>query len=365
MALNAFNFGYDVGTFGGVQGMQSFQDDFGVFDPATGQWALEAYLRSVMTSTPFIGKALGAIACGIICEKFGRRNAIFWLCILSFIGAALQTGATHPAMFTIGRIIAYAMTGFAVVVVPIYQAECAPAELRGMFGCTIQFMIIFGQVISSLITYGTRNMASNAGWQIPIGLQLLVPLIILVLLPFLPKSPRWLLSQDRNEAAVKSLRKLRKKASEDDIRFEIESLRFANANEHKGSWAEVFNKKNRLRTGVAVFAMFGQQITGQAFPSQYGVIFYQSQGFRSQAFLFNVIANIVSLVAVVLTWFTVDSFGRRPTLLIGGSLMAAFMLILGGMGSVPPSTLSGAGKNMMVASIMLFQFFFNLSWAPL
>ena len=117
MAMNALNFGYDVGTFGGVQGMQSFQDDFGVYNPKTKLWALPDYLRSVMTSTPFIGKALGAIACGIICEKFGRRSAIFWLCVLSFIGAALQTSAKHSAQFTIGRIIAYGMTGMAIVVV--------------------------------------------------------------------------------------------------------------------------------------------------------------------------------------------------------------------------------------------------------
>ncbi|RDW59105.1 hypothetical protein BP5796_12029 [Coleophoma crateriformis] len=365
MALCAFNFGYDVGTFGGVQGMQSFEGDFGVFNKKTKLWELPASLRSVMTATPFIGKALGVIACGLVAERWGRRAAIFWLCILSFIGAALQTSAHNSAQFTIGRIIAYAMTGMAVVVVPIYQSETAPAVLRGMFGCTIQFMIVFGQVVSSLITYETQNIKSNAGWQIPVGLQLAVPFIILLLLPILPESPRWLLSQDRDEDAVKSLRKLRKKATDTEIQFEVESLRYANDNEHKGSWSEVFDKKNRIRTYVALFAMFGQQISGQAFPSQYGVIFYQSQGFKSQAFLFNVLMNIISLVAIILTWFTVDGLGRRPSLLLGGSLMAAFMFILGGMGSVPAATLTSAGKNTMVASIMLFYFFFNLSWAPL
>jgi MFS family permease len=85
MAFTAFNFGYDVGTFSSVQGMQSFQDDFGEYNPKTKLWALPSWLRSVMTSTPFIGKALGAIGCGIIAERWGRRNAIFWLCMLSFM----------------------------------------------------------------------------------------------------------------------------------------------------------------------------------------------------------------------------------------------------------------------------------------
>ena len=277
----------------------------------------------------------------------------------------------------------------AVVVVPIYQSETAPAELRGMFGCTIQFMIIFGQVIASLVTFGTQHMTSNAGWQIPLGLQLVPPFFILILLPILPESPRWLLSRDRVEPAVKNLRKIRKNSSEEDIQLEIASLQFANSNAHKGSWAEVFDKKNRvsvtstiqrqvssvyeivltsmtqLRTGIAVFAMFGQQITGQAFPSQYQVIFYQEQGLGRHAFLFNVISNVIGLVAIVMTWFTVDSAGRRSTLLIGGTMMAVFMFILGGMGTVPIASRTDSMSNMMVASFMLFNFFFNLSWAPM
>jgi len=88
-------------------------------------------------------------------------------------------------------------------------------------------------------------MTSNAGWQIPVGLQLVPPFFILILLPMLPESPRWLLSKDRVEEAVMNLKKIRKGASDDEVHLEIDSLRFASANEQKGSWAEVFDKKNR------------------------------------------------------------------------------------------------------------------------
>ena len=58
MGFCAFNFGYDVGSFGGVQAMQSFADDFGEFNAEKKSWSLSPNLRSVMTSTPFIGKAI-------------------------------------------------------------------------------------------------------------------------------------------------------------------------------------------------------------------------------------------------------------------------------------------------------------------
>jgi MFS family permease len=140
------------------------------------------------------------------------------------------------------------MTGLAIVVIPIYSAEVSPKVLRGMFASTIQVMIIFGQVISTLVTYGTKSMQSAAGWRIPIGLQLLVPAIIFCLLPFLPESPRWLLSRNRRDLAVVSMKKLRKSATDEDIQTEIEALAYAHAHEEKGTWGEVFDKSNRVST---------------------------------------------------------------------------------------------------------------------
>lgn len=265
-----------------------------------------------MTATPFFGKLIGAICCGAIAERWGRKTAIVILACISIVGCTLQTSATTSAQFTLGRIINFAMTGFCIVVVPIYQAECAPKELRGLINSTIQMVIIFGQTVASLVNFGTKNIPSDASWRIPVGLQLLIPLIILALLPFVPESPRWLLAKDRHEEAIVSLRRLRKKgAPETEILEEIEFLRHANANVGKGTWAEVFNKSNIRRTEIAILAMFGQQITGQAFVNQYSTVFYVNNGFKDNAFLFTTIANICGVVGTAMTWFVVDGFGRR------------------------------------------------------
>ncbi|OAA72309.1 General substrate transporter [Cordyceps fumosorosea ARSEF 2679] len=364
MALCAFNYGFDVGTFSGVQGMDSFTRRFGEYNELKNRFSIPPWLLSIMTATPFLGKAVGCIICGPIAEKWGRKFAIFGLCILSFIGVTLQTSAASAAQFTVGRIFTFAMTGMTIVVVPIFQAEASPRVLRGMFGSTLQAMVIFGQVVSTLVTYGTETIQTAAGWRIPIGLQFIAPCLLCAMLYFLPESPRWLLSHGRREEAIQSLAKFRKRTTVEEVGVELNGIALSHHRENQGTWAEVFNQENRLRTGVATLAMFGQQITGQAFASQYAVVFYQSQGFGASAFLFNVLNSVISLVAVMITWLFVDSTGRRPVLLVGGAFMSFFFFLLGGIGSMDPGKRSDDMKNLMVACLMLFYFFYNLSWAP-
>lgn len=85
MALCAFNYGFDVGTFSGVQGMHSFAQRFGEYNQKKNIFAIPAWLLSIMTATPFLGKAIGCAICGPIAEKWGRKFAILGLCILSFM----------------------------------------------------------------------------------------------------------------------------------------------------------------------------------------------------------------------------------------------------------------------------------------
>lgn len=106
--------------------------------------------------------------------------------------------------------------------------------------------------------------------------------------------------------------------------------------------------------------MVGQQITGQAFVSQYSVVFYKQQGYNN-SFELGMIQQALGVAAVMLTTVVVDTFGRRQILIIGGVMNAIFLFIMGAMGSIEKPSLSE--KRLMVASVLIWFYFYLLSWA--
>ena len=101
------------------------------------------------------------------------------------------------------------------MIVPMYNAEVAPPEVRGSLIALQQLAICLGIMISFWIDYGTNyiggtgNTQSEAAWLLPICLQLFPAVILFAGILFMPFSPRWLVHHDREEEAKKVLASLR------------------------------------------------------------------------------------------------------------------------------------------------------------
>lgn len=96
----------------------------------------------------------------------------------------------------------------ATVIVPMYSAEMAPRNIRGMLGSMFQFFFTMGVMVSYWVDYAVEKHIpkdSSVQWQLPVGLQL-VPGTILGLGMLLTKeSTRWLAKTGRREEAMQSL----------------------------------------------------------------------------------------------------------------------------------------------------------------
>lgn len=101
------------------------------------------------------------------------------------------------------------------MIVPMYVAECAPPEVRGLLVGVQQFAIEFGILTSFWIDYGTNFMGgtgvtqSEGAWLVPLTLQLFPAVVLFVGMLFMPFSPRWLMHHGREEESRRTLATLR------------------------------------------------------------------------------------------------------------------------------------------------------------
>lgn len=180
-----------------------------------------------ITASMPIGSFFGALTSSFIADRYSRKRAIQFSCILWVIGATLQCAAQDVAMLCVGRFVAGFCVGICSAIVPVYQSEIAPKEIRGRVVSLQQWAITWGILIQYFIQYGaaegidggpTDPDQSTAAFRIPWGVQMVPGVILLIGLEFCPYSPRWLASKDRWEEAMAVLVHVHGKGNANDPR---------------------------------------------------------------------------------------------------------------------------------------------------
>lgn len=122
------------------------------------------------------------------------------------------------------------LKGSLAMIVPIYNSEVAPPEVRGALVSLQQLAICFGIMISFWIDYGTNFIGgttletqSDAAWLTPICLQIAPALVLFFGMLFMPFSPRWLVHHGREDEARRVLARLRALPADHEL-VELEFL---------------------------------------------------------------------------------------------------------------------------------------------
>jgi MFS family permease len=140
----------------------------------------------------------------------------------------------------------------------LYVHEAAPAHLRGIAFAVYQIMLSIGSIVGASVDYGTHSMDNRAAYQIPLAIFFVAPTLQSVLLFFFaPESPRWLMTQRKEEAAEASLRKLRNRHI-DELEFQAElneirqSTRQQLEQNKKALFVEMWRGTNLRRTLLSI-----------------------------------------------------------------------------------------------------------------
>uniref|UniRef100_A0A8H7K6L7 Major facilitator superfamily (MFS) profile domain-containing protein n=1 Tax=Bionectria ochroleuca TaxID=29856 RepID=A0A8H7K6L7_BIOOC len=340
-----------LGTFRavGILTFKSFQHDFGYN---------EAQRASVGSNSTSLLQAGAFFSCFFIwpfTAKYGRRWSLILASVIFNIGAVIQTINTHSlAAFYVARIISGVGVGMATVIIPMYSAEMAPKNIRGMLGSMFQFFFTLGVMTSYWIDYAVKKHISDvtAQWQIPVGLQI-VPGSILGLGMLLTKeSTRWLAQNGRHEEAIASLSWVRGGESE-EVRKEFEEILSGIKEEDRDregvNWRELILPINRLRVFLIVALQIGVQLTGNTSMAYYAPQIFSLVGAGQDNLL--------------ITGF----FGRRGSLLAGALLMGSYMLIVAILTvKFPPDATQGLTAPSIASLTMIYleAMSYNISWGP-
>lgn len=364
--LGGFLFGFDSGVINGT--VDGLQTAFNSKSIGTG----------FSVASMLLGSAFGAFFAGRLSDMFGRRNMLFVAAVLFMVSAWGSGVAGSATPFILYRILGGLAVGAASVMAPAYISEIAPAEIRGRLSSLQQVAIIAGLFMAFVSNYVLAKYSGSAltpfwggfeTWRWMFWMELIPATIFLVALFFIPKSPRFQMSQEQREGAVKTLTKIfgSKRAEEkaDEI---ADSLK----NDHKPSLSDALAKSTVFKpivwVGIAL-AVF-QQLVGINVVFYYGAVLWQSVGFtESDALLINVLSGGLSIAAVVITLSMIDKIGRKPFLVLGSIGMFVTLTLVAvsfSTGSLVDGKLD-LSKNMGLLALIAanaYVFFFNLSWGP-
>ncbi len=364
-AMGGFLFGYDWVVIGGAKPF--YEPYFNLITSAQKGWG---------TSSALLGCMVGALGCVFLADKLGRKRLLIFagfLFALSAFGTAL---ATNFMWFNVYRIIGGVAMGIALNLSPMYIAEIAPPEKRGMLVTINQLMIMIGVLLAQLINWQislldsalpsnpsneviAQSWSGLYGWRWMFGVEAIPAVLFFLLMFFVPESVRWLVKNGQKEKATKILDRIGGKVYAAHQVQEVE-LTLSKENVGHVNFRELLNSKVLKIIGIGVFLAFLQQWSGLNVVIYYASDIFQAAGYNLKEMMLNIVViGSVMVLSVFITLFTVDRLGRKTLLLIGTSAMA---IIYGLIGYCFYANYSGVVIVLLVLANVMF---YSFTLAPL
>ncbi|XP_055335792.1 solute carrier family 2, facilitated glucose transporter member 3-like [Paramacrobiotus metropolitanus] len=310
------------------------------------------------------GGAVGAWSAGWFQHRFGNRHSLLLSNIISVIGtliSSLCTIGNSFEMLIIGRFILGFFTGQCGLVVPVYLAEISPIPLRGavsMFALMFWTAgMLIGVFFGTPILFGTEELWINVFW-----LRLIPSIVLFLVIPFCPESPRHLITlKNGRERALRALKWLRN--TEDVVKEldEIEADKDRMAGQRSMSLKHVLTNRVLLwALAICGVAMMAQHLSGYTAVLSYSTSILAAGGLPKSSAVYGTIGLMgLPPFVIVLCMVLVDRLGRRTLFLIGagGCLLCNIGMVI--FLNLSKSSCGGC-QYAALACLLVFMIFFNI-----
>lgn len=266
---------------------------------------------------------VGGIIGGTMMVKCGRRNTLILIAIPFIISWVVIGSAGNVAVVFVGRSLGGLCVGIGSLIFPVYLGEILQPEVRGSLGL---FPTAFGNV-GILVCFIAGKYLDWSGLAY---FGAMLPMIYLVLMFFIPETPRWYVGKGQHEKAKAALKQLRGRENNVDkelselIRVHEESM-----NNSSSSFFDVFKTENISVVSILIGLMFFQQMSGINALMFYTVKIFKESGSTIDEFLSTIIIGIVNFISTFFATLLIDRLGRKILLYISGTTMVLALFVMG------------------------------------
>lgn len=359
--------GYDGSMLNGLNILPSYTDYF----------KLNAATTGLNTASVFIGSFVGNIVSGIATDRLGRRVAVFWGSAITLIGILLQTAAQNIAMFVIARIVLGLGSAISGVAGSVYLSETFASRWRAWGVGLLNDFYYVGALIAAGVTLGTGQWQSTWAWRAPSLFQGIFSFLCIIILPFIPESPRWLVHKGLHEEARIVVTQTNANGDMNDpvvlavYKEIVDTLKWEKEEGRTVSPKQILkDKTSRKRLLIGASAGPFSCVVGNIISSYYLGMNLDSAGVTdsNDQLKANVVLNVWCLACCLAGTHLAASWGRKPTALLAQCLLTTCLFIIGGLAKLYAGDPDGASSGLVygnVAVMFLFQGFYSLAWTPL
>lgn len=357
--------GYDGSMMNGLQSLTQWTTYFN--NPSGGRLGL---LNAIQN----IGGLAAYPISPYVSDGLGRRSAILLGATIMCIATAIQTAAQSTGMFIGARfLIGFGLT-FATTAAPMLVTEISYPTYRAPLTGVYNSLWYIGAIIAAWTTFGTFKISNTWAWRIPSVLQATPSVLQVLLVWFIPESPRWLVSKGRDAEALKTLAYYHADGNTEDplVKFEFEEIKaaihFDRTVAANIGWKSIFTKTGNLkRLRVFVAIAFFSQWSGNGLVSYYLTRVLDTVGITDPTIqlLINGILQIWNLFWALLAAFLCDKIGRRKLFLTSVVGMLIFFIFQTVCSALFAQNGNTNAAHAVIAFIFLFYASYDIAFSPL
>ncbi|KAL2831419.1 hypothetical protein BDW59DRAFT_169691 [Aspergillus cavernicola] len=336
-------YGFDTGNIGGILTLPSFENAFGLIDIPQDELDNRKGTIAAMVAA---GGSAGSLLAAPTSDYLGRKWSVFLWGLVFVLGAAMQMIPNYDVLLA-GRFIGGLGVGASSMLSPQFLAENAPKSVRGSMTATYNLMIVTSLMLAFWVNYGVSLWTrpgiehDRSQWQTAMSIQLIPGGLLVLMIPWIPETPRYLINHGKAAQGLKNLCLLRK-LPEDHPYIQLEYREILAQVQHEQEdfqghnyWIvvkDIFgNRSNLQRFVLAVMLFLFHKLTGTDSLNYYAPQIFQLigvQGDNSSLLTTGVYGAVKVVATIFYVAYLVDRVGRRLPLLIGATIQATAMLYL-------------------------------------